>query len=169
MTRKTTRKRHHQRPVFVYTYSLLDLMFASTTEPMPQAFRTHQLSRMHQGLAAIERAEQPTPEDWRLCSDAVNLMETLVREMQVAEDTRGLLDDAVFAMAMAGRRYFTHGCIRLDGAGIQAIRALLEDYAALLDVLPERTVKDAHRRTEKRIHEILANKRQPHDVEVMAL
>jgi hypothetical protein len=102
-------------------------------------------------------------------SDAVNLMETLTVEMQVCEDTSGLLMDAITALAMAGRRNLAGGAIRLDGAGIQAVRAILEDYAALLDVLPARTMIRCHRLTEQRLHEIFDGKRKPHDVLVTSM
>jgi hypothetical protein len=77
--------------------------------------------------------------------------------------------DAITAMAMAGKRNMAGGAIRLDGAGIQAVRAVLEDYAALLDMLPARTMIRCHRLTEKRIHELLDGKRKPHDVEITAV
>jgi hypothetical protein len=89
--------------------------------------------------------------------------------MQVCEDSSGLLMDAITAMAHAGRRNTAGGAIRLDGAGIQAVRAVLEDYAALLDVLPARAMIRCHRLTEKRLHELLDGKRKPHDVEITAM
>jgi len=150
------------------TYTLLDEITASPTEPTPATSRTHQLSLMWQGLAAIESSPAPSTNDWRLCSDAVNLMETLIA-MEVVEDSSGLLMDAITALAMAGRRAQQGKPIRLDGAGIQAVRAVLEDYAAVLEAVPHRTMVRAHRRTEKRIHEILTGRRQPHDVEVLKL
>jgi uncharacterized protein YyaL (SSP411 family) len=124
---------------------------------------------MYEGLAAMEKAPSPTTDDWRVVSDAVNLMETLIETMKVCEDTKGLLMDAITAMAMAGKRNTAGGAIRLDGAGIQAVRAILEDYAALLDVLPARTMIRCHRLTEKRLHDLLDGKRKPHDVEVTLL
>ena len=162
-------RRKPRRTVHVYTYGMLDELMASATEPMPLDKRTHQLSRMWQGLAAIEHAPKPTAEDWRVCSDAVNLLETLVRDMRVAEDSQGLLMDAITALDMAGRRHFANGTIRLDGPGIHAVRSVLEDYAALLEALPARTVVRAHRLTERRIHQIHTGKSKPHDVEVMDL
>lgn len=151
------------------TYSVLDVIMASPTEPMPQEKARHQLTAMWAALAAIEAGEQPTTNDWRLLSDAVNLTETMVREMHVAEDSAGLLDDAVIALAGAGRRHRAGMPIRLDGPGINAVRAVLEDYASLVEQLSARTVITAHRLTEKRIRQILAGKRQPHDIEVVDL
>jgi hypothetical protein len=150
-------------------YTLLDEMAASPTEPLPLSWKTYQLTRMYEGLAAMEKAPSPTTDDWRVVSDAVNLMETLIETMQVCEDSSGLLMDAITAMAHAGRRNTAGGAIRLDGAGIQAVRAVLEDYAALLDVLPARAMIRCHRLTEKRLHELLDGKRKPHDVEITAI
>jgi hypothetical protein len=122
---------------------------------------------MYEGLAAMEKAPSPTTDDWRVVSDAINLMETLLLEMKVCEDASGLLMDAVTALAMAGKRNLAGGAIRLEGAGIQAVRAILEDYATLLNVLPARTMIRCHRLTEQRIHELMDNKKKPHDVEIV--
>lgn len=161
-------KKPPRRPAVATVYTLLDEISASTTEPLPEHKRRFQLTRMHAGLAAIERAQQPALDDWRVCADAVNLMETLVAMGELA-DASGLLPDAVRALAAAGGRHHAGHAIRLDAPGIQAIRAVLEDYAAALEALPARTVIRAHRATEKRIRDILADKRRAHDVEVMDL
>ena len=150
-------------------YTILDEMMASPTEALPAEYRTHQLTKMYEGLAAMEKGEHPTTDDWRVVSDAINLMETLVVEMKVCEDASSLLMDAITALVMAGKRNLAGGAIRLDGAGIQAVRAVLEDYAALLDVLSARTMIRCHRLTEKRLHDLLDGKRKPHDVEVTSL
>ncbi|MFD0669705.1 hypothetical protein ACT80S_18445 [Ramlibacter sp. MAHUQ-53] len=149
-------------------YTLLTEITASPTEPLPAGFRRHQLTRMYQGLAALEKAERPTEDDWRVVADAVNLMETVVRE-GIAEDASGLLDDAVGAMARAGERFGATGVIRLDGEGIQAVRSVLADYSELLDLLPARTMYRVHRLTERRILEILSGKTRPHDVRIVGV
>ena len=164
--KKAGKKRPAQRPKH---YTIMDELMASPAEPLPLEYRTHQLTRMYEGLAAMEKGANPTTDDWRVVSDAVNLMETLIEAMKVCEDTSGLLMDAITALAMAGRRNTAGGAIRLDGAGIQAVRAILEDYAALLDVLPARAMIRCHRLTEKRLHELLDGKRKPHDVEITAI
>lgn len=158
-----------RRTVYVHTYSVLDEIMASPIQPLPEASRMHQLTKMWQGLRAMETEPEPTTDDWRVCSDAVNLMETLVLDMRICVDASGLLMDAVTALAMAGKRHRAGGQIRMDGAGIQAVRAVLEDYAQLLLVLPHRTVVRCHRLTERRIHAIHCGKIQPHDVEVIDL
>lgn len=149
------------------TYTLMSELMASPTAPMPADKIRHQLTRMYQGLDAMERADQPTKDDWRVCSDCVNLLETLITMGELQDDT-GLLMDAITALAMAGRRNLEGKPLRLSGEGMQAVRAVLEDYAEAIQVLPERTMVRCHRLTEKRMQEIMAGKRLPHDVEVVA-
>jgi len=150
-------------------YSMLDEMMASPTEPLAQEKRQYQLLRMYEGLRALEIAPEPSTEDWRVVSDAVNLMETLILEMKICEDASGLLMDAITALAKAGQRHMAGGAIRLDGAGIVAVRSVLRDYAELIEVLPARTMVRCHRLTEKRILNILQGKLHPHDVEITRL
>lgn len=147
-------------------YTLMDAILASPTEPLSAEKRRHQLTRMWDGLRALELDEKPTTDAWRVVSDAVNLMETLV-EMKHVEDSQGLLIDAITALAEAGKRHIEGKSLRLSGTGIIAVRGVLEDYTACLDVLPARVVITCHRLTEKRIRAILQGRRRPHDVEII--
>jgi hypothetical protein len=162
---------------FRMTYSLMDEIMASKNSPLPEFKIRHQLSRMHQGLHALETAEKPTMDDWQVVSDAINMIETLTLtnngwwsdcdgdQVQIT-DSNGLLQDAVSAMAQAGRRYYEHGVIRLDAKGIATIRAVLEDYSQLIQVLPARVMIHCHRKTEIKLHDILKGQAKPHDVVV---
>jgi hypothetical protein len=101
-------------------------------------------------------------------SDALNMLETLVVDMQVCEDKSGLLQDAMRALAEAGQRNKREGKpIRLDGQGIQAVRAMLANYSELLEILPARIMYRCHRLTEKRLIEILEGKKRSYDVEIV--
>lgn len=191
MTTKA-RPRHRRKPtqpVYIYTYSVLDVLMASSTQPMPLAKQIYQIGRMREALKSITSDPAPTANDWRTCSDAVNLMETFLTQGDVLQngkpmpgwwldcdgdavqvvDHQGLLADAIEAMALAGRRKFSHGTIRLDGRGLVAVRGLIDDYASLLGHLSERTTKQVHRLTEQRVQDILRGKSQPHDIEIINL
>lgn len=166
-------------------YTTMDALLASPDDLMPMASRDHHLGQMHQALHAITTSPEPSTNDWRLLSDCVNMLETLVtcgpwldrtkspdgtRDKITVADSSGLLTDATNALAEAGRRHLKEGKpIRLTGEGLQALRYALEDYESCLNTLSERTMIAAHRLTEKRLQEILAGKRQPHDIEVMKL
>jgi uncharacterized protein YyaL (SSP411 family) len=146
------------------TYSWMDELMASAIEPMPKAKQRYQLTRMYQGLHAIETDKKPTIDDWSVVADAINLMEVMIRDLKICTDGSGLLEDATQAMKAATVRWQDAGMLRLDGAGIKAVRAVLEDYADILAVVPHRTMINVHRATEKRLIEIRKGKKQPHDV-----
>lgn len=151
------------------TYTLMDVLQASPTQPMPEGSQAHHMAPMYEGLRAIERDDTPSVHDWRCVADAVNMVETLVRQ-GVASDESGLLQDAVQALHAAGQRHLDTGApLRLSGPGIAAVRAVLEDYRELVRVLPHRIMVSCHRETERRLREIQAGRRQPHDVTVMSL
>lgn len=160
-------------------YTMLDVLMASPSTVMSLEKRESQLSRMYAALDNLESAPVALPNDWRIVSDCVNLMETLVTagpwlDLDGAThvnvpDPDGLLVDAITALAMAGRRHQAGKPLRLDGPGIRAVRAVLEDYAALIGQLSERVLVAVHLKTEKRIADILAGRRQQHDVEVVDL
>jgi uncharacterized protein YyaL (SSP411 family) len=139
-----------------YTYSVMDMLLADAVQPTPPEKQRHQLTRMWEGLRALEQDPNPTKEDWMVVSDAINLMETLV-EMGWAQDPDDLVDEAAEALRVAGQRHIDTGApIRLNGSGIQTIRGLLEDYAEALKELPYRTIISCHRKTEKRIQDMQA-------------
>jgi hypothetical protein len=166
-------------------YTYFDTLMASQDAPLSQEARNHQLGKMQAAMHSIRQAPSPTTDDWRLLSDCVNMLETLVtrgpwldtkkkpdgtRDLITVVDSSGLLEDAVRALAEAGRRHMKEGKpIRLDGEGIKALTGALEDYEACVNTLSERTMVLAHRTTEKRLQEIMSGKRKPHDVEVMVL
>ena len=147
------------------TYTHWDVLMASPTNPLPLEKRMFQLTRMFEGLSALERDPEPTYDDWKVVSDALNMMETLLVMGQV-EDPDNLIGDAASALAKAGNRSLKGHPIRLDGSAIQIIRAILQDYCTVLDNLPARTMIQAHRQTESRVTKIIQGKSKPHDLRV---
>ena len=147
------------------TYSMMDALMASPTEPLPIEKRMFQLEAMWKAMDNLEKADKPTVRDWELVSDAVNMMEAL-RDLKVVEDPDQAIEDAVQAMGKAGMRSLDGKNIRLDGPAISLMRGILEDYCDALEGLPARTVISAHRYAEKRIQAILKGKKRKTDVRV---
>lgn len=153
---------------YKYTYSVMDMLMADPVKPMSAVKKLHQLTRIFGGLHALEKDPEPSYDDWQVVSDALNMMETLI-EMGWAKDPDGLIEEAVQALAIAGQRHIDKKVpIRLDGVGIQVIRGLLEDYSEAISELSERTMIFCHRKTEKRVQDILAGRVETHDVSVHA-
>jgi hypothetical protein len=150
------------------SHSLLDVMLASPTQPMPTAKAWYQLDVMWAGINAIQHEQAPHKNHWNACTDAANMVETLIVQGHV-QDPGGSLKLGIDALANAAKRKHAGGAIRLDGPGIVAVRGLVEDYAEFLKHLPERTIVAAHRATEQRINAIRRGQRQQHDIEVVSL
>lgn len=135
-------------------YSMMDELLASTSQPMPQRNRDYQLKQMTEALQELMQAPKPTNNAWRIVSDAVNLLETLVQHGEapikdatgnvIASHWRDCDGDAVEIRDNSG-------LLRLDGLGLAAVRAVLEDYQEALEALPHRTMVRCHRSTEKRL------------------
>lgn len=151
------------------TYTLMDEIMSSPTVLISEDRRTYQLTLLYQALAALKLDPQPTKYDWQVCSDCVNLMETLILEMKVCQDQDNLINDATMALVRAGKRKKDGNNIRLDAEGIKALQALFEDYAELVAILPERVMVKCFRLTEKRIQDLRKGKKKAHDVEIMEL
>lgn len=147
------------------TYTMLDAMMASHTEPLPIEKRMFQLQVMWDALESLQTAPAPTKDDWKAVASAINMMEAL-RDLGAVEDPENLIDDAKQAMGNAGIRSLNGKPIRLDGRGLTLIKGVLEDYCDALEALPARTVISAHRYAEKRIGAILRGKRRTTDVSV---
>lgn len=163
------RKRNHRRqPRQLWPqFSLLDEMAADPIRPLSIERRQAQVEAMRRALDSLAQGANPTAGDWRICSDAVNITETLVKDMAIAQDAEGLLQDAVAGLAASGQRQLHGKPLRLDGPGLQAVRAVIEDYEELIAALPARTVIRAHRLTERRVRDILEGRGQHHDIEVI--
>lgn len=174
-------------------YSLMHELMASATQPMPAQHQRHQITRMSWALNEMMTAPSPGVEAWRILSDAVNLLETLVlcgeapvkdasgktvgshwrgcdgEPVEIA-DASGLLQDAIAAMCRAGDRLAQGKPMRLDGPGLAAVRAVLEDYQAALEALPARTMVRCHRDTERRLQKFYGSiDHLPDGVHVMAI
>jgi hypothetical protein len=113
---------------------------------------------MFEGLHSLERAANPSTQDWEYVNDALMLMQAL-RDMGIVEDSEGAINDAIEAMGKAGYRSMQGGTLRLDGPAIKLMRGILEDYAELLEQISARTMISAHRMAEKNVVKILRKKK----------
>jgi hypothetical protein len=174
-------------------YNALHILFASDSKPMSPQKITYQLTRMAAALDALRYEPAPHTHKWRVLSDAINLLETLVTEGEApihdaqgrviashwrdcdgdaveVRDSSGLLLDAITAMAQAGERAMDGKPLRLSGPGLHAVAQVLADYEAALRCLPERTMVRCHKKTEERVRKAMARAGgAPAGVQVIAL
>ena len=150
------------------TYSQFDVLMASPTEPLPQAKRDHQITKIRLCMASIETMPKPTLHHWEVISDVVNMMQTLLEEGLI-QDPEDAIGDATNALAKAGVRHLNKNVpIRFDGPDIKTLRGVIEDYEMVMDHLSARTMLGIHRKTEKRVQDILAKRYTLEDVKEFA-
>jgi hypothetical protein len=145
----------------------MDAMMASPDHPMKAQRRDYQMMIIRTSLASIERAENPSTDDWKIISQAINMMEMLV-EMGFAKDEDGLIKDAIDAMASSAQRYKDKKVMRFSGNEMKVIRGIIDDYQTMIENLDERTMIHCHRKTEIRLQEILSGKKRSTDVRIPA-
>ena len=173
---KPPKHRHARTAAEVTCHSLVDELMASATAPLPVEDRQKRLARMAAGLEELTHADKPGIPAWEALRDAVYLMETLIgggeapvldehgkivasywrgcdgEPIEIADSQR-LLQDAMLALAAAGQRVLDGQTMRLSGVGLHAVRSLLEDYEAVIEALPARTMIRCFRRTRGRVRE----------------
>jgi hypothetical protein len=120
------------------TYTHMDVLMASPTEPLPIKKRQYQMDLMRKALENCKT--KPSVKDIEALSTAVDLMNTLC-DMGFIEDNEKALEDAMIALMQDS----------LNDIEVRMFEGILEDYQMVMDNLPARTMIAAHRQTEKRL------------------
>lgn len=149
----------------VRIYTALDLMAASTTQPLPPAARDSHLGAMRQALSNLQTAQTPSLEDWRVLSDCVNYLRSL-QEMGEIQDAAGAINDALGAMVDGASHLQRHKVIRMRDENLIRLAALLDDYTELVNALSARRMVQCFIHTQRRIGKVLRHKPQKGDVVV---
>jgi hypothetical protein len=95
-------------------------------------------------------------EAWRDLADVVNITETMARKCGLlSADALAYTAAANVAMKAAQERYKAGKSLRLDGPGIEAVRAVISIYDAALKLLTERQVEDAFVTTQREVQRLI--------------
>lgn len=121
-----------------HTYSHMDVLLASPTEPLSLKKRQYQMDLMRRSLENCKK--ESSVMDIAALATAVDLMNTLC-DMGHLEDHDKALEDAMVALMQD----------KFNDAEVRMFEGILEDYQMVMDNLPARVMITAHRLTEKRI------------------
>ena len=136
------------------------------TSPAPKAKVDRVMLRFLTALDAMARGEHPGKAEWRDLSDAINTIETLAlrrRKLNAAE-AMPLVNAGIAAMVGAARRFSAGQSMRLDAAGLQAMRDVLDVYRQCLEGLSEFEMATAQAETQRRMHQLLRSKKPSREV-----
>lgn len=140
------------------TYTHFDELMANPVNPFSVEKRTYFLTRIYEALDSIK--VDPDIENWRTIADVINLLTTMVEDMDVLEDTDKTIQTCKDVIA----KYFSTGKHILSSVETDIIHSLVESLAEAVEVLPERAFIKAHRITEKRVQSILNGNRKHGDI-----
>ena len=140
------------------TYTHFDELLANPVNPFPVEKQTYFLTRIYEALDAI--TGKPDIENWRTLADVINLLTTLVEDMEVLEDKEKTIQQAKDVI----RQAFESNNRSLSVVDSGIIHALVESLEEAVQTLPARIVIRAHRLTEKRVQSILNGRRQHGDI-----
>ena len=147
MSRK--RKAYRPKPIISNPLTLL--------QPASREQRVKVLARFLSALEALRAGSHPTPDEWRDLSDAINTVETLALHQGklAAAEVMPTVNAAIAGMVGAANRYRAGQAMRLDGAGLEALREVVDIYAQCMDTLTEREMAQAQAETQRRVHALL--------------
>lgn len=158
MTPRARRKAYRPKSVMTNPLAMM--------RPASQDQRDRVLMRFLSALDAMARGEYPGEAEWRDLSDAINTVETLavtLRKLQPAE-AMPLVNAAIAAMVGAAKRFKAGQGMRLDAAGLQALRDVVDVYRQCLEGLTEREMAQAQAETQRRVNLLLRSNKPSHEV-----
>lgn len=123
-------------------YTRAHINACSPKRPMHPGTYLKSLFEIDAALQSIRIGAEPKLNHWVALAAMVNIMDSLQQQGKICDDDH-LITDAVNALTEASTRAGQGKAIRLDGKGIQAIAALMQDYTACCQQLPERAIKSA--------------------------
>jgi hypothetical protein len=114
----------------------------SPKHPMHPSVYLKSIFEIDAALQSIRAGAEPKLNDWIALADMVGVMDSLKQQGAIRDDDH-LITDAVNTLAESSTRAGQGKAIRLDGKGILAVAALMQDYTTCCEQLPERTIKSA--------------------------
>lgn len=158
------RKRSKYRPRMVLTDPL------SLLRPASKEQRNAVMLKFLTALHELSNGRDPGPEEWRSLSDAINTLETMatppegsdLKPLLSAREVMPIVNAAIAGMVSASNRFKAGKGMRLDYAGLEALRDVVAIYGQCLESLTEREMSLAQSETQRRVNEIYRGKQEHH-------
>lgn len=158
------KRRKKKRYTMRTTYNPFAELMADPINPLPKDKITFHMTKIYEGLDALEQMMYPEVHHWQAVADAANMLDTLSRDMDAISDTSGVIRDGMEVLALAWKRREQGIPNGLDHDDLSKLRFIVNSYMEVMESLPERVMVRAHRVTEKKIHKILNGQRQEGDI-----
>ncbi len=126
-------------------------------QPLPRQVRDRFVLRAYSALDAMTKSRLGGDvEAWRDLADVVNVTETMATVCKMlSANALTYTQAANEAMKAAQARYKDGKSLRLDGAGIEALRAVIAIYEQCLRYLTETQVEEAFVTTQREVQRLI--------------
>lgn len=156
-------RRRPRRPFRAGVTALDRLMARIRPEP------GRSIAALQSALEVVTRGQRPEEAEWRDLADVVNHVETLMLEgYLLREEVAPMVAAGTAGMTAAAERWRAGHGVRLDAAGLKAMRDLLAAYEACAAELEPSVMEGIRRLTADRIRAYHAG-RPPAGVEFIAV
>lgn len=127
-------------------------------QPISKEARSQLVLRAYTALDAMTKSKLGgDKEAWRDLADIVNVTETMAAKLKMLPpEALGYTGKANEAMKAAQERYKAGKALRLDGVGIEAMRAVISLYDQALKLLTQKQVEEAFVTTQKEVERLIA-------------
>jgi hypothetical protein len=132
------------------TYSLLDEMMASATEPLPAAQREERIKDARFHLEELATGTAPTRLNWKTIAMIGNIFNVMT-ELKMVDDPDNLTTQVQHTLKAVAERAVAGQALRLGRDEMPVVASLINAYEEVLEVLPHRDLIRALRETEKRV------------------
>lgn len=127
-------------------------------QPLPRPVRDRLVLRAYTALETMTQSKLGGDvEAWRDLADVVNVTETMATKCQMLSSNALTYTQASNDAMKAAQARFKEGkALRLDGAGIEALRAVIAIYEQCLRYLTETQVEEAFVTTQNEVQRLIA-------------
>jgi len=147
------------------SYSLVNTLMASKTEPLPKADRERMVNRLLAGLEDIAKCSMPNLNSWRDLADCMNWLQSAV-ELEWTVDPDGAIQAAKAALLDGHKNALGKGKLRMSGPSLMSMRNMVDQFSDLLGVMTARNYWTVVGTGEKRVSAIWRGKKKVGDVVV---
>jgi len=143
------RSAYRPKPIMTNPLAYLTPAAASDAQALMLVFYT--------ALESLAAGQNPGVDEWRSLADACNTLETLVSIGTLQHDEiMPMIRRAADAMTLASRCYHDGKAMRIDGAGLEALRDVVDAYRQCIETLTAREMFLAQIETGRRVARLQA-------------
>jgi hypothetical protein len=125
--------------------------------PLPQKRRDALVLRAYTALDSLNKGKEADVDAWRDVADVVNVTETLAVHIKKLDTAVTVYTRAANeAMRVSQDRYKAGQALRLDEDGVNAVRVVIALYEQCLELMTEKQVEEAFKRTVEEVRKHIA-------------